>query len=362
MIQKMLPLWLKNKIKPFYYSLGYAMRPVNLLIEITVDCNLDCIMCPRHSIKFDKKNMSLSEFKYILLKIPGLRRISFVGFGEPFMNPEFYDMLYLLEGKEVTIVTNGALLTERNIKRLKNVTTFSISIDSPFEDKYRAIRGISLTKIKQNIQNLKKIYPNICLTVNTIIMKNNIKDLFGIIDLAQEINADIVRTIHLMASDSDIEKEHGIYYENLANELFKVNEKANKYGIKFYSPYDPNFQTIEKRECLEPWYTVKLTVNGDIYPCCYMPRSSASTWPEWFQDRLVNVPESQYKMGNIFRDSLNDLWNGTNWRMLRQIVRNTEKNIDTKMINNLGQLRTKINLNEKFSYCKICLFRWGCAC
>ncbi|MDI6840946.1 MAG: radical SAM protein [bacterium] len=96
---------------------NYALSPRQLSIEITDDCNLNCYMCAHKVFKAEGGNLPLEKFKYILEQLPHLRRISIVGRGEPFMNPNLFNMLDLGKYRDINfnICTNGTLLNEKNI-------------------------------------------------------------------------------------------------------------------------------------------------------------------------------------------------------------------------------------------------------
>lgn len=141
-------IFLKGLIGSYRYIPAKRILPLRKInLEITWDCNLNCVMCPRlraQNFRIKDKNMSLEEFKYIVKNIPHLKHINIVGAGEPLVNPYFYDMLDFANSKGITIsfTTNGTLLNENNINKLpKNVKYIYFSVDSLEKEIYSGLRG-----------------------------------------------------------------------------------------------------------------------------------------------------------------------------------------------------------------------------
>ena len=89
--------------------------PRTVQIEITNLCNARCIMCDRWN--WDKKkagNLTSNVMEKLFddLINTGATEVIFSG-GEPFMRPDFIDILALAKksGLEVSIFTNGSLIT-----------------------------------------------------------------------------------------------------------------------------------------------------------------------------------------------------------------------------------------------------------
>ena len=55
--------------------------PIQIQLEPTTVCNLDCIMCPINSLQRDKNMMTLDEFKDLVGRFPKLERITMHGIG-----------------------------------------------------------------------------------------------------------------------------------------------------------------------------------------------------------------------------------------------------------------------------------------
>lgn len=354
---------IKNGIKSGLFRLrcasNYAPPPRSLSIEITTDCNLHCFMCERNFAEFEKKNLSFGEFKYILEQLPKVRYIALVGSGETLMNPDLFEMLDFGKSRKLnfTIVTNGLLLNEKNIWRLNNVSEIYVSIDSPRPEIYKKIRGENLEVVINNMKNLKRIKGHIQLYLGAIIMRETIEDLDGLIELAKNVEADRVYLVHLTALSEELDKVHGHNFKNLKDSIRKAEQLARKYGIGLITkPTHP-----KKRICLDPWLRPCISIVGDVYPCRSIYVSPEPIWKEWYQGICLDVPQFQYRIGNIFQEPFNKIWNGKRNQLLRRAVRKLRENIELS-IEGLNKRRQDIDLSKDFSYCQVCLFRWTCSC
>jgi MoaA/NifB/PqqE/SkfB family radical SAM enzyme len=352
---------IKSALSSLYFASGRAFPLRNITLEVTWDCNLSCFMCARHVFKLGRNNLSLEQFKYILGQFPRLKYINIVGLGETLMNPYFFEMLDIAQSRniKVDLTTNGTLLNENNISRLNSsVSNIYVSVDSPCPEKYEWIRkGAKFEKVVENLNRLKELKPGIRLCIQALIMKENEEDLPQLIDLAKSIKADKVSLIHMISWDEEYARRYPDNPKNTQCYLQKTEELAQRQGIQLTSrPTHPQLVA-----CTEPWFGPYITINGDIYPCSFIRRTPRPIPKEYYLGVPIDVPVFQYKMGNIFEGSFNKIWNGSDYRLLRKLIRQPEKR---KRLSSeeLNQRRRKVDLAEKFSYCKVCLCRWSCAC
>src|SRR5215469_15921818 len=91
---------LRNRFRSMRaYTSGKPVNPampIELIVEITSFCNLDCIMCPRSNMKRDKQTyMDLGLFRSIIDQIKGHIELVYLagGLGEPLAHPKFGDMI-----------------------------------------------------------------------------------------------------------------------------------------------------------------------------------------------------------------------------------------------------------------------------
>ncbi|MBW2044765.1 MAG: radical SAM protein [Deltaproteobacteria bacterium] len=350
---------LSTVVKHAFQKLNHAPIPRRLHIDIAHDCNLNCFMCPRHLNKTEKKNMSLEEFSYIVRQFPIVNNIILQGTGETFTNPYLFDILATggRRGMQFTITTNGTLLHEENVRRLSNVVNITVSIDTACAQEYKRIRGADLNVVVGNLKRLKEIRNEIQINIQTIIMEDNLDSLPQMITLAQEIDAGQLNILHLEGFDQALAAKHASLFTRSESILTRTAELARTKGIRLVYPS----LVPRLRGCFEPWFSPRISLSGDIYPCCYMYVSAQPTWRECYQGLCMAVPQYQYKMGNIFKDSFAKIWNDKDFRLLRKTVRESSKRFGMSALD-LNKKRVEIDTESRFSYCRVCLYKWDCAC
>ncbi|MDI6793246.1 MAG: radical SAM protein [bacterium] len=128
-----------------------------LEIEVTNDCNLKCIMCPRTSnMKREIGYMDFDLFKKIVDKSETFS-IHFSGLGEPLFHPQIKEMFAYAKDKglEVGLWTNGLNLDEELSKDIieKELLDYIIfSLDAATKETYLKVKGIdAFDKVVENI-------------------------------------------------------------------------------------------------------------------------------------------------------------------------------------------------------------------
>lgn len=150
--------------------------PSVVQIEPTNYCNLACPRCPTRHMSYPKGMMEQEVFTSIINEIIEARAsghnvvVKLYFLGEPLMHPDFDAMLIFAALKKVpvSVVTNGSLLTERQISILNRYAyAFGISIDGTDVDSYKRIRpGGNYAQLRKNVQTICRLkqYDNFCLT------------------------------------------------------------------------------------------------------------------------------------------------------------------------------------------------------
>lgn len=156
--------------------------------EITNSCNLHCKHCISDSGK--KRPNELNTNNIIKgvhnLHELGCKEINFTG-GEPLFRKDFFDILEFCKhmGIKTRFITNGSLITQHNVKKIKNhVSIIGISLDGANEKLNDVIRGKG--SFKKTIKTLKllkqhKIRAILHITLN----KSNYRNIRELIELGR---------------------------------------------------------------------------------------------------------------------------------------------------------------------------------
>ena len=342
----------------------YAFRPYRINLDISWSCNLKCTMCSARLRvnRYNKRYLAPEQFVRILKQLPHLKHIFFMGLGEPLMNPDFPLLLKKAQSRRISssLITNGMLLTDPLINGFPdNLKRVSFSIDSASSEKFGRIRiGANLAKVVDNIRRLKVLRPEIDIRILVVLMRENIENLPDIVRLGRDVGASAVDVNHIIAMDELTDNQRITLRVSQADHYLKqAEEEALKCGIEFFSrPLRPRM-----RSCLQPWLAPLIMLNGDLLPCCFMDRSPSPICTELYAGVQMDVPFHQYRMGNIFEKNFKALWNSSDLRLLRKTIRDSETKTGLT-IDNFNRKRQSVNMEGKYSYCRVCLFRWSAAC
>ncbi len=193
-----------------YPQLAEFMETIH--IETTVLCNLDCSFCHREFIEEHRGGENLkSEKVYRLLDEiiakKTVKRLIWVGFGEPFLDKKLYDYTEYVKKScpeiNISSSTNAIVFSHpENARRLvqAGMDLLVVSIDGPNEEiylKYR--RGGSYHRALQGIRNLAAAKRDAGAKFPTIIWQYilfnwNDKDwmIKQVVETAQEAGVDIL--------------------------------------------------------------------------------------------------------------------------------------------------------------------------
>ena len=186
--------------------------------DITSRCNLKCIHCRNEldTIGSNKELDTQEGFNLIdhLADNFNLKWLSFDG-GEPLLREDLTELIKKAKSRNlfVYLLTNGTLLTEDRVKKLKEVGLDSIQISlDGLENNHDWIRGKgSYKRALEGIRNAKKydIRVTVRITVNNI----NIRDATELLKIVKELGCpaygirrvipcgNAIKNIHLMEPD-----------------------------------------------------------------------------------------------------------------------------------------------------------------
>ena len=294
--------WLK---KPIQW--GY---PISVSFEPTTSCNLRCPECPSGLRAFTRPTGMLQKdfFKETIDDIhQHLLYLIFYFQGEPYLNPEFLDMVKYASSKNIYTATstNAHYITDDVAKKTveSGLDRLIISIDGTTQDVYQQYRvGGNLNKV---IEGTKKIVQwRKALNSKTpfiffqfLVVKPNEHQLEEIKQLAKEIGVDEVRFKTAQVYD----------YETDPNQLIPNNEKYSRYKKGKDGKYKPKNKLVNR--CWKLWHANVITWDGLVVPCCF--------------DK-----DAMHQLGNIKNESFKNIWNNSNYKQFRTELMKSRKNID----------------------------------
>lgn len=279
-------------------------KPYALFIEPSNFCNFHCVQCPHGTDNYSDiagplMNMSRACMDRLIDELAAwegepFRVIRLYLEGESLLCPDFIYLLKRIREEipvgRIELTTNASLLTEEIAQALVQyeLDYVRISIYS-----VRPQRHIEVTKstaftpeqIRKNVERLKTIRGN------------------------REKPCIYVKMLETFDGENEEFKE---YYRGIADEIaiepcmnWSNTQEADfiesLYGAQAQNVRDAlKKNRVEKYACPYPFHTLSIKSNGDVLVCCV----------DWHRDT---------KVGNIFEQSLQEIWNGQDLYQLREL-------------------------------------------
>lgn len=283
--------------------------PVFVSIEPTTSCNLRCPQCPSGLREFSRPTGMLQNqlFEKIILQLKKeLHSLTFYFQGEPYLNPDFLQMVAFANSNRIYTITstNAHYLTEENAKQtvLSKLDKLIISVDGITQDVYEQYRiGGKLDKVLEGTKEIlkqKKILnshePHVVWQF--VVFKPNQSQIEAVKKLGKEIGVDEVKI--KTAQIYDFENGHNLIPDIQEYARYRKNS-AGKYEIK----------NKLLNQCWRMWQGCVITWDGKIVPCCF--------------DK-----DAKYKLGNLEKESFKNIWYSPAYSNFRKSVLTGRNQID----------------------------------
>jgi radical SAM protein with 4Fe4S-binding SPASM domain len=284
--------------------------PISVSFEPTTSCNLRCPECPSGLRAFSRPTGMLKNdfFRETINEIhEHLTYLIFYFQGEPYLNPDFLDMVKYASSKKIYTATstNAHYLNDDAAKKTveSGLDRLIISIDGTTQDVYKQYRvGGNLEKVIEGARNIIKW--RTALNSKTpfvffqfLVVKPNEHQIEEIKKLAEEIGVDEVRFKTAQVYD----------YENDPNQLIPVQEKYSRYKIGKDGKYRPKNKMVNR--CWKLWHANVITWDGLVVPCCF--------------DK-----DAIHRMGDLKSGSFKQIWKSDSYKKFRSELMTGRKNID----------------------------------
>lgn len=337
---------LVNKLEMFCGRDFLFSRPQGVQIEPTNRCNQKCVMCARNAgLDVPVGDLSLENFKKIMGQLPGVRNLLLNGLGEPLLNKDLPEMIKFASsrGVAVSINSNCALIDDSLAVKLvdSGLRLVKISMDSADADTYRSIRGADMAPSINGIKALVKArkeknsrLPE--LWFNSIIMKQNYRDLIGILKLGESLGVDLVRFKPVNVFDLHQNENFLTERDELKKTIKETMEAAKGIKIghnlaKLLSDFDIYYRPKEKIPCYSPWTELYIQHYGGVRLCC-----------EFYSGK--------YDIGNMLEESFESVWNGPRMRQIRRQFKKGETNFP--VCRNCNRFQKNILIHRKIGKIK----------
>lgn len=231
---------------------GEAPAPVHVQLVISDLCNHDCHFCayrwsgyttnklftdgaelasfghnnPKRMIRYEKVLEILDDCRDM-----GVRAIQLTGGGEPTVHPQFAEICQgvLDRGMSLAVVTNGAVLGEKETEILAGASWVRVSVDAAQAETYSRVRGVGqyvLDRVWKNIRSLAKARDrhagesDLLLGVGFVVTAENWREVVDCARQAKECGADNFRISAVFQPDG------ADYFKGFAAEAAQLCREA----------------------------------------------------------------------------------------------------------------------------------------
>jgi len=307
--------WNGLKVLSSYYFSKWFKKPVqwglpvSISFEPTTSCNLRCPECPSGLRAFTRPTGMLQKnfFKETIDQLhKQLLYLVFYFQGEPYLNPDFLDMVKYASSKKIYTATstNAHYLNDDNAKRTieSGLDRLIISIDGTTQDVYEQYRvGGKLAKVLEGTKNVVKWKKEMqsktpFIVFQFLVVKPNEHQIEDVKKLAKEMGVDDVWFKTAQVYD----------YENDPNKLIPTLDKYSRYK-KTNNGYE--FKGKLANHCWRLWHDPVITWDGLVAPCCF--------------DK-----DAQHQLGDLKERSFKEIWENGEYKKFRTAILKGRKNID----------------------------------
>ena len=329
-IKKLKKLGIKQSINLGYSRLMYSSYPYVINVEIMNQCNLQCEHCrvTYHGNIMEDVNPEFMDFEYFTKIIDRISHLIKKAYSfqfstvEPLFHKDIFKMMDYVskynKGIEYPLLSNGMLLTEKNIKELlkRNISTISISLDGCKKDTVESFKtNTNFDRVVRNIKLLKKLCQNkIEVNVVFVATKENVNELVQFVDFCKNLNIDRILVNGFL---SFLPKNSYLYlYSKQGNrevqKIFQLaydNAKRKNIDIEFPS-------LIAKPSGCGLHSHMNINEKGDVSPCILLARKTPF---ELFSKSATVKPVI---WGNIFDDDPLSIWKSKKSVQFRKMLKN----------------------------------------
>lgn len=308
--------WNAAKVLSSFYISKWTGRPVqwgfpvSISIEPTTSCNLRCPECPSGLRAFTRPTGMLQKDFFTETIDQLYKELFYLVFyfqGEPYLNPQFLDMVKYASAKKIYTATstNAHYLNDANAKKTieSGLNRLIISIDGTTQEVYQQYRvGGQLNKVLEGAKNMVKWKRDMksstpFIIFQFLVVKPNEHQVEEVKKLAAEIGVDDVWFKTAQVYD----------YENDPHQLIPAGDKYSRY--KRDKDGQMTVKSTLQNHCWRLWHAPVITWDGLVVPCCF--------------DK-----DAQHQLGDLKGRPFKEIWQNGKYTAFRKKIMQSRKNID----------------------------------
>jgi MoaA/NifB/PqqE/SkfB family radical SAM enzyme len=219
--------------------------------------------------------------------------------GEALMHPNFFRLCEIIKSQniKITLLSTGLLLKKFASEIIAKTDEVIVSLDGSKEvhDKIRNIPN-AFDKLKEGVQELKRLNPKFRVTARCVIQKENFDDLPNIVESAREIGLDQISFLtadvttdafnrpelwgedkvgEIKLSLEELERFKRVienlivtHSEDFKNKFIAESPEKIRRFYEYYAAFQGLTQFPSVR-CNAPWVSAVIEADGGLRPCFF---------------------------------------------------------------------------------------------
>jgi MoaA/NifB/PqqE/SkfB family radical SAM enzyme len=303
-------------------------------VEVTTHCNAACIYCPRtvYGKSWQNRHFSIDVFRRLAPAFRRARHVHLQGWGEPFLNPHFFEMIATAKtaGCMVGTTTNAMLLDRERISLLleSGIDLVAVSLAGTAQENDRIRKGTNFARVLNAIRllseekNRRKLQTPL-IHIAFMLFKSGLNGLRELLPLVKDLGVKtvVISTLDFVASDELLHEvlrpENQQEYDRWRSLLEEVALRGQEQGIGIhYHLPRPEDRSVNCTENVHR--ALCISADSTVTPCVYtnleLPDCSYFAGGE-------KRPYRRLAYGNAAMQPLSEIWRRKEYREFRASFR-----------------------------------------
>jgi radical SAM protein with 4Fe4S-binding SPASM domain len=237
---------------------------------------------------------------------PTLSYLTFYFQGEPFLHPDFLQMVSYASKKGIYTATstNAHFFRDETSRATveSSLDRLIISVDGTSQHAYQSYRiGGSLEKVIEGTRNVIKWKNELMSKTPRVIFQ------FLVVRQNEHEIPEVYKLADKLGVDQVVLKTAQIYDYRNGSDLIPTDERYSRY----HKTNDGTFKIKNKllNECWKMWHSCVITWDGKVVPCCF--------------DK-----DAHFVLGDLTKNSFEEIWNSEKYNQFRASILRSRSEIE----------------------------------
>ena len=252
-------------------------RPSGMLAELTYECPLHCPYCSNPLNLSDyREELATEEWQRVLTEARnlGVLQLHLSG-GEPLQRRDLDELVGCARdlGLYTNLITSALALTPRKARQLKDAGLDHVQISIQADEPTLSDRIAGTPSYERKVEAARLVKElDFPLTLNVVLHRHNIDRIGGILELAEELEADQIELANTQYHGWAMHNRAALLpsRDQLERAEEVVRDARERLGGKMEIIYViPDYYSKYPKPCMGGWGTQQLTVTptGGVLPC-----------------------------------------------------------------------------------------------